>query len=43
MMWICGAALIGIVVVAAALNRTNKNIGFPASRKRAEKAKRKNK
>jgi hypothetical protein len=32
-----GVVIIVLVVVAFKINRLNKNLGFPASRKRAEK------
>jgi hypothetical protein len=40
MMWVFGVAIIVLVIAASKKNRPNKNLGFPASRKQAEKTKR---
>jgi hypothetical protein len=39
MMWFFGVAIIVLVVAVLKINRPNKNIGFPISRKRWEKSK----
>jgi len=40
MMWVFGVVVIVLIIAALKINRTDKNLGFPITRKRLEKSRR---